>query len=238
MFRPPLDLLERMLRACKLEVWKEGSLVEEFDLSVPRSYIAGRADTADIRMDHISCSRRHAEIQVDASGLVSISDLNSAQGTWADNMELRPGEKCTLRDMSKLTFGSSTRVYLLKITMEEAGPQVGVAPTSQMSAQEKRKLLWGGKRAASGVSLSHQRTAEANSVGWATGAAALAGDSERHEKFLSMMGAKRHKPTGEDANPRPIEAAEAVQRQQTALFDTLEQQFHQAAQTQRGRRSL
>ena len=77
----------------KLESWKEGELLEEFDLSEPGSYITGRAETADIRTDHVSCSRRHAEVRVDPSGSVTITDLNSAQGTWADNNELRPNEQ-------------------------------------------------------------------------------------------------------------------------------------------------
>ena len=217
-----------------LEVWKEGSLVEHFDLSEPRSYVVGRSEAADIITDHISCSRRHAEVLVESSGVVSITDLNSSQGTFADNVELRPGEKTLLRDTSKVTFGASTRVYLLKLERPQA-LAAGVPP-SQLSAQEKRKLLWGNKRGASGVSLTHQRTAEANSSSWSAQAAgALVGDGERQDKFLSMMGAKRHKPSdgadgvGAEEDVATARAAEAARARQEAMFDTLERQFHQAS---------
>ena len=49
-----------MTQKITLEVWKEGTLVEELDLSKPGEYIAGRLEGSDIQTDHISCSRRHA----------------------------------------------------------------------------------------------------------------------------------------------------------------------------------
>ena len=214
----------------KLEVWKEGTLVEEVDLSTPRAYIIGRSEeTSDIVTDHISCSRRHAQLVVEASGSVSITDLNSAQGTWADNTELRPGEPTPLRDTSKLTFGASTRTYLLKLDRPQAAAAVGGA--GQLSVQEKRKLLWGNKKGASGVSLTHQRAAEVNATGWSAHANAL-GDGERQDKFLSMMGAKRHKSEADDTQgpaSSTAAAAETARQRQEAMFNTLEHQYHQAS---------
>ena len=228
----------RETRMAKLEVWKEGTLIEEIDLSSPRSYVMGRSDAADIITDHISCSRRHAELVVEPSGGVSITDLNSSQGTFVGNREIPPGQRTPLADTSKITLGVSTRVYLLKLDRPAVG---SVAAPPVLSAQEKRKLLWGNKKGASGVSLTHQRTAEANATGWSAQAAgALAGDSERQDKFLSMMGAKRHKPTegqGEE-DAAAAGAAAAAARRQEAMFDQLERQFDQASSTGGGKRRL
>ena len=154
-----------------------------------------------------------------------------------------------VRDSSKLTFGASTRVYLLKIEepVRSRPGQGSAASTSAsgLSVQEKRKLLWGNKRGAGGVSLSHQRTAEVNASGWvAQAAGVMSGDAERQDKFLSMMGAKRHKLEGQEgvavtqsADADAAAAAAAAQRQ-AAIFDTLENQFHSATQTQRSRHSF
>ncbi|KAL1515462.1 hypothetical protein AB1Y20_002086 [Prymnesium parvum] len=214
--------------AAVLQAWKEGSLLEQIDVSTPRTYSIGRSEAADIVVEHPSCSRKHAELVVSPCGSVRIVDLSSAQGTWVDNRRLLAGEPASLRDLSRITFAASSRVYLLKLAA-----QAEVATTG-LSAQEKRKLLWGNKRDAAGVSGAPRRTAAANASGWSAQAAAL-GDSERQEKFLSLMGAKRHKA---DLSPQDAAAPEAAaaQRRQEAMFAQLEAQFHQASSS--GKRSL
>ena len=59
-----------------LEAWKDGALVEEFTLTEARTYRVGRSEDADIPTEHPSCSRRHAEIVVNSSGRVTVTDLS------------------------------------------------------------------------------------------------------------------------------------------------------------------
>ena len=186
-----------------LEVWKEGRLLEELDLTACRRYTVGRTEGSDVWTEHESCSRRHAEFRVEAGG-VFLVDLDSAAGTCVGAARLTPHEPRRLHDLArvtsptaslarsaasnptltltKVTFGTSTRSYLLKLDGEIEPPAVGKgggAPArsgkgaAAAAVGEKRKLLWGNKRALAqgvaqgGVSLAQQRATEAGVSGWA-----------------------------------------------------------------------
>jgi hypothetical protein len=196
-----------------LEVWKEGRLVEELDLTACRRYTVGRREGSDVWTEHESCSRIHAEFRVEAGGIFLV-DLDSAAGTCVGAARLPPHEPRRLHDLAKVTFGTSTRSYLLKLDGEIAPPAVagrlgkgGGAPAgggkgaAAAAAGEKRKLLWGNKRALAqggtqgGVSLAQQRAPEAGVSGWASAASAL-GDSDRQAKFMSLLGANKHGGSG------------------------------------------
>ena len=111
-----------------------------------------------------------------------------------------------------MTFGTSTRSYLLKLDGEIEPPAVGKGGGARPAGSgkgaaaaatvgEKRKLLWGNKRALAqgvaqgGVSLAQQRAPEAGVSGWASAASAL-GDSDRQAKFMSLLGANKHGGSG------------------------------------------
>ena len=200
-----------------LEVWKEGRLVEELDLTACRRYAVGRTEGSDVWTEHESCSRSHAEFRVEAGG-VFLVDLDSAAGTCVGAAQLPPHEPRRLHDLAKVTFGTSTRSYLLKLDGEIAPPAAagrlgkgGGAPAgggkgaAAAAAGEKRKLLWGNKRALAqggaqgGVSLAQQRAPEAGASGWASAASAL-GDSDRQAKFMSLLGANKHGGSGGDGS--------------------------------------
>ena len=238
-----------------LAVWKDGVRLDTFSLQPGSTHAIGRSEDAFISLEHPSCSRRHALLSVTALG-VSITDLGSAQGTFVDNVEITPHTPHPLRDCAKLQFGSSSRSYLLQLPQPAAAAQVpSAAPrTSGLSADEKRKLLWGGKKRTAGTARANPDTPGS----WAEQAAGALGDSERAGRFLAMVGAsKRPRDTdegapGEDAgrdvarqrasDKQPEgqpsqQAAAAAARQQQALFADLERQFEQA-RGGGGRRSL
>src|SRR5580658_2188636 len=56
-------------------------------LSAPELVI-GHSDTADLVLDDRFVSRRHALVTIDASGLVTIRDLNSTGGTFVNGERL------------------------------------------------------------------------------------------------------------------------------------------------------
>ena len=194
-----------------LEVWKEGRLLEELDLTACRRYTVGRTEGSDVWTEHESCSRTHAEFRVEAGG-VFLVDLDSAAGTCVGAARLTPHEPRRLHDLAKVTFGTSTRSYLLKLDGEIEPPAVGKGGGARPAGSgkgaaaaatvgEKRKLLWGNKRALAqgvaqgGVSLAQQRAPEAGVSGWASAASAL-GDSDRQAKFMSLLGANKHGGSG------------------------------------------
>ena len=85
-----------------LEVWKEGRLLEELDLTACRRYTVGRTEGSDVWTEHESCSRTHAEFRVEADG-VFLVDLDSAAGTCVGAARLTPHEPRRLHDLAKVT---------------------------------------------------------------------------------------------------------------------------------------
>ena len=218
-----------------LEVWRDGELLETHALAFGRAYSVGRAADAMIPADHASCSRQHAVIRVDPHGRATIEDLDSAHGTRVDGAPLQPRAPLSLRDCATVNFGESSRRFLFK-----AAPGAPQQAVGRLSTDEKRKLLWAGKRRAAdgGGSSAARWDGEA-------AARALGGDEERQDKFLALTGAKRAREAaaervehqraeegGEAAAGAEAEAAAAAaqqqQRQQHALFSTLERQFQRA----------
>ncbi len=47
-----------------------------------QTYIIGRGRGADIRLNHISVSRRHAEMTIATDGRLFLTDRDSLLGTW------------------------------------------------------------------------------------------------------------------------------------------------------------
>lgn len=243
-----------------LEVWKEGCLIEEHELT-PGVFTVGRAEGNHICTEHVSCSRAHAELRVKSDGVVELVDVGSAAGTFVDASEIRPQHPHVLNDLAKISFGSSTRCYLLRLPVAPVATasctnaqfSAAAARPAGATAQERRKLLWGGKRGArgGGASSAQPRAVESNAAGWATAASAL-GDSERQSKFLSLLGANKHAVAGSggtstagtnivpsgSAPPshsgQGAQPGHAQQRQQQ-LFRDLESQFERSRGGRGGR---
>lgn len=80
--------------------------------------IVGRDTEAQVRIEAVTVSRRHARLQISAAGCL-IEDLGSKNGTCVDGQRL-DGAPVALRDGSQLLFGTVAATY------REAGL---VAPT-------------------------------------------------------------------------------------------------------------
>ena len=80
---------------------------------------------ADIPLDHPSCSKQHAAVQFrlvevkDARGQMVptvkpyLMDLASTNGTFINDMKLEPQRYYELKEQDRVTFGSSSRAYVL-----------------------------------------------------------------------------------------------------------------------------
>ena len=106
----------------RLYVFKDGEPldhpIEIYDRS---SYLFGRdRRVADVGTDHGSCSLQHAVIQyrtTDKSGRVAVRpylmDLKSTNGTFLNGDRLDPERYYELLPKDVITFGSSTREYVI-----------------------------------------------------------------------------------------------------------------------------
>ncbi|KAN0016268.1 hypothetical protein ACTFIU_006232 [Dictyostelium citrinum] len=92
-----------------------------------KSFLFGRnRDIADIPIDHPSCSSQHAVIvfrirkkedpntgSIKTLTLPYIIDLESTNGTFLKGEKIEPAKYFELRSKDKITFGTSTREYIL-----------------------------------------------------------------------------------------------------------------------------
>jgi len=103
-----------------LEVRKGGEKL--LDVTIPRTdcIIAGRDEHCNLRLEHLSCSKRHAKItfldqhQDPHRNSPHVMDLNSTNCTILNGQELTPGQWYKLSRNDILKFGCSTREYHVK----------------------------------------------------------------------------------------------------------------------------
>ncbi|GMH33326.1 hypothetical protein BSKO_01160 [Bryopsis sp. KO-2023] len=97
-----------------LEVSKGGKLVGNLEIGALGKHqrcIFGRAPGCDVKLEHLSISRQHAQLEASGNGVLSIMDLGSGHGTNADGVWLRAKTPRSVKVGSTLRFGASTRTY-------------------------------------------------------------------------------------------------------------------------------
>lgn len=143
----------------KFEVLKSGMIVEEiFCLQNKPFWVFGRLPNTDVSMAHPTISRFHAVLQYkpgqdqsakddEGDGASSkaddkfgegwyIYDLGSTHGTFLNKMRIPPKTYIPVRVGHMLTFGGSTRKYLLH------GPESDAEPETELTVTElKEKRL-------------------------------------------------------------------------------------------------
>src|SRR5438045_9247916 len=67
------------------------------------SKVVGRSDQSDVIVDEPSLSRRHAQINVTAEGVVTVEDLGSTNHTFINNVQRKRG---SLSSGDRVRFGS------------------------------------------------------------------------------------------------------------------------------------
>src|SRR4051812_47135548 len=65
---------------------------------------AGRTSQCDLQLDDPSVSRRHCTIELDASGLLRVRDLESANGTFVNE---RPVKEASARPGDLIRLGAA-----------------------------------------------------------------------------------------------------------------------------------
>eukprot|EP00741_Cyanophora_paradoxa_P014439 tig00020801_g13926.t1 len=105
----------------RLECFKADKKIEELPLSLKYALL-GRQASSNFVLDHQSISRQHAAIAFDPQGDVYIIDLHSAHGTFVDGKRIQPKLPFRLSDGAAVTFGGSTRTYILRGAVDTPPP--------------------------------------------------------------------------------------------------------------------
>ncbi len=73
----------------------------------------GRADSCDIKVDHGSVSKDHAEFVLAEESTLKLLDLGSTNGTFINNRRLEPKTATVVSPDDTVRFGLATGFYLL-----------------------------------------------------------------------------------------------------------------------------
>lgn len=78
--------------------------MQTYELRAGSLLVVGRAPTSDIAIFDPTISRRHAEVQIDESG-VHVRDLGSSNGTFLNGTRLEDGQPATVSGGDTIMFG-------------------------------------------------------------------------------------------------------------------------------------
>ncbi len=102
----------------------EGNVVQTFSISKP-VVVFGRVPGNDITLPHPQVSRNHAELRVEGPR-ITITDLNSSNGTFVNGEQLLPDQPRVLVTGELFTIGPFSIRYVAPETQEQ--PSVEVVP--------------------------------------------------------------------------------------------------------------
>lgn len=105
----------------QFEVLKNGSIIDNIDLTKQPFYVFGRLPSCDVTMEHPSLSRYHAVIQFSTSDSEKrekgwyLYDLDSTHGTWINKVKVKPKVYNRVRVGHVVKFGGSSRLHILQV---------------------------------------------------------------------------------------------------------------------------
>ena len=101
--------------------------MQQHELRAGVQLVVGRAPSSDIAIFDGTVSRRHAELQVDESGL-RVRDLGSSNGTFHNGERIEDGEPVTLAPGDTITFGK------VGFRVQPVGPTTVHSPSGGFTA--------------------------------------------------------------------------------------------------------
>lgn len=102
--------------ALAVDIVKDGKVVGALEMPVLSRHqrcVFGRAPNCDVKLEHASISRQHAQLTVDAGGSVFLADMGSAHGTNVDGAWVKASQPKEVRVGTKFRFGASSRTYVV-----------------------------------------------------------------------------------------------------------------------------
>ena len=144
---------------------KSGVEIAQHPLTLGCTVLGRASDMVDIVLQHESCSRQHARVAFDSSGVPWLRDLNSTHGTYVNKKKL-PDKACGKVESSSrqpgargvvlypgdvVSFGASTRLFCVEGPEEfERGSSIAslkergtVAPLAPLQPTKKKSENFG-----------------------------------------------------------------------------------------------
>ncbi|TMW55968.1 hypothetical protein Poli38472_008616 [Pythium oligandrum] len=159
-FRPPswAATPARSRRSTKLEVVKDGVVIEELPIGRQACYLLGRnEDVCDYPLDHPSISRQHAVIVHNRDGDVTVMDLDSAQGSFVNGKEIEPNKPRVLKEGDRIEFGASTRKYMVR-NLEDKHVEAKHDGKLDEAAMEELPTAFGGQKESNTSAVDDQKS--------------------------------------------------------------------------------
>lgn len=108
--------------------------IREYPITEP-SVVIGRADGNQVVIDHVSVSRRHAQMVIE-SGRVTISDLGSGTGTFVGGQRLPANTPTIVESGQTMRYGDvEARFVLAEALRGDQAPAARSAASASDSEQ-------------------------------------------------------------------------------------------------------
>lgn len=120
-----------------LEVLKDGSIIDKFDVHKKGAYMFGRVDLCDFVLEHPTISRFHAVLQFKGNGNAYVYDLGSTHGTFINKNEVKKRVFVELHVGDVLRFGHSSRLYIFQGPTDLMPPEADLKRLRQAKIQEE-----------------------------------------------------------------------------------------------------
>jgi hypothetical protein len=106
------------LHKFSLDVWREGVIIQNIDISSKEFYVIGRnANLSDISLENLTVSRAHCVIQHKDDGEIFLYDLDSVYGTFLNKSQIQKKTYTKLKVGDTFNIGKSSKMFILN------GPQ-------------------------------------------------------------------------------------------------------------------
>ncbi|XP_075090844.1 uncharacterized protein LOC107771829 [Nicotiana tabacum] len=120
-----------------LEVLKDGSIIDQFDVHKKGAYMFGRVDLCDFVLEHPTISRFHAVLQFRGSGNAYLYDLGSTHGTFINKNQVEKRNYVELHVGDVLRFGNSSRLYIFQGPTDLMPPEADLKRIKQAKIREE-----------------------------------------------------------------------------------------------------
>jgi hypothetical protein len=102
------------LHKYSLDVWREGTIVDEIDITGKEFYVIGRNKIiSDIYMNNMTVSRAHCIIQHKDTGEIFLYDLDSIYGTFINKNQIAKKTYIKLNVGDTFKIGQSGKMFIL-----------------------------------------------------------------------------------------------------------------------------
>ncbi|KAL2329756.1 hypothetical protein Fmac_017337 [Flemingia macrophylla] len=159
-----------------LEVLKDGSIIDRFDVWEKGAYMFGRLDLCDFVLEHPTISRFHAVIQFKRRGDAYLYDLGSTHGTFLNKNQVENNTYVDLHVGDVIRFGRSSRLFIFQGPFDLMPPETNVKLMREVKMREA--ML---DREAS-VRRARQETSLAEGISWGMGEDAIEEDEDDAEE--------------------------------------------------------